>query len=261
MSLCHLWRYFDLHVIFSMVIIYYSVYYWLAKRHFSILGVYLYGFLWFWRYWHPPAAEKAGQCILYKVRIRHQKLTTLHRRGWTNLYSLYTQLWICASRIASIRNVQNDGVYVWIETLVHGRVKIIVALINRSESIMTYWKWIPTRMLETGKQLKIALYESEDGFRFRYCHWSAAIWVGNICSVSSGVSRIPKRGVLQVRPDTKSGGGGGGGGSHQAQYEKWGFYAKRHAVFTLSLTNGCNFGRGGAQAPGALSLGMRLRKP
>ena len=56
-------------------------------------------------------------------------------------------------------------------------------------------------------------------------------------------------------------GRGGGCGSLQAQYEKWGFYAKRHAVFTLSLTNGCNFGRGGAQAPGALSLGMRLRKP
>ena len=59
---------------------------------------------------------------------------------------------------------------------------------------------------------------------------------------NSDVSRIPVRGVLQVRPDTKS------GGSLQAQYEKWGFYAKRHAVFTLSLTNGCNFGRGGCSS-------------
>ena len=30
-------------------------------------------------------------------------------------------------------------------------------------------------------------------------------------TLSSGVSRISARGVLKVRPDTKSGGGGGGG--------------------------------------------------
>ena len=51
----------------------------------------------------------------------------------------------------------------------------------------------------------------------------------------SGVSRISARGVLKVRPDTKSGGGGGGGvqfasgpiqkvggNSLQVRYEKWG---------------------------------------
>ena len=32
----------------------------------------------------------------------------------------------------------------------------------------------------------------------------------------SGVSRISARGVLKVRPHTKSGGGGGGGGGHSA---------------------------------------------
>ena len=56
--------------------------------------------------------------------------------------------------------------------------------------------------------------------------------------VGSGVSRISARGVLQLRPDTKSGGGGGccrflarydkrgggGGGCCRflARYEKWG---------------------------------------
>ena len=33
-----------------------------------------------------------------------------------------------------------------------------------------------------------------------------------VLSPSSGVSRISARGVLKLRPDTKSGGGGGGGG-------------------------------------------------
>ena len=36
-----------------------------------------------------------------------------------------------------------------------------------------------------------------------------------------GVSRISARGVLKVRPHTKSG-GGGGGNSLQVRYEKWG---------------------------------------
>ena len=52
---------------------------------------------------------------------------------------------------------------------------------------------------------------------------------------ASGVSRISARGVLKVRPHTKSGGvvhfrsdmrkvggGGGGGNSLQVRYEKWG---------------------------------------
>ena len=45
---------------------------------------------------------------------------------------------------------------------------------------------------------------------------------------ASGVSRISARGVLKVRPHTKSGGGGGGGegggggNSLRVQYEKWG---------------------------------------
>ena len=39
----------------------------------------------------------------------------------------------------------------------------------------------------------------------------------------SGVSRISARGVLKVRPHTKSGGGGGGGQSTSGPiYEKWG---------------------------------------
>ena len=39
----------------------------------------------------------------------------------------------------------------------------------------------------------------------------------------SGVSRISARGVLKVRPHTKSGGGGGGGGGASGPiYEKWG---------------------------------------
>ena len=33
-----------------------------------------------------------------------------------------------------------------------------------------------------------------------------------VLSPNSGVSRISARGVLKLRPDTKSGGGGGGGG-------------------------------------------------
>ena len=37
----------------------------------------------------------------------------------------------------------------------------------------------------------------------------------------SGVSRISARGVLKVRPHTKSGGGGGGGGASGPIYEKW----------------------------------------
>ena len=40
----------------------------------------------------------------------------------------------------------------------------------------------------------------------------------------SGVSRISVRGVLKVRPHTKSGGGGGGGSPLQVQYTKsWGW--------------------------------------
>ena len=39
----------------------------------------------------------------------------------------------------------------------------------------------------------------------------------------SGVSRISARGVLKVRPHTKSGGGGGGrAGASGPIYEKWG---------------------------------------
>ena len=41
---------------------------------------------------------------------------------------------------------------------------------------------------------------------------------------ASGVSRISARGVLKVRPHTKSGGGGGGGGGSplQVRYTKVG---------------------------------------
>ena len=39
---------------------------------------------------------------------------------------------------------------------------------------------------------------------------------------ASGASRISARGVLKVRPHTKSGGGGGGGGTSGPIYEKWG---------------------------------------
>ena len=104
-------------------------------------------------------------------------------------------------------------------------------------------------------------------------------------SAGRGVSRISARGVLKVRPHTKSGGGGGGGGgcsplqvrytksggghSLRVRYEKWGGggggggrairFTKSggggggggvwHKENTLSLIiNGCNFDQGGAQA-------------
>ena len=51
----------------------------------------------------------------------------------------------------------------------------------------------------------------------------------NSLSSISGVSRISARGVLKVRPHTKSenGGGGGGGGASGPIYEKWGAAGQR----------------------------------
>ena len=50
-------------------------------------------------------------------------------------------------------------------------------------------------------------------------------WVPSLNMGYNGVSRISARGVLKLRPDTKSGGGGGGGGGccrFLARYEKRG---------------------------------------
>ena len=62
---------------------------------------------------------------------------------------------------------------------------------------------------------------------------------------ASGVSRISARGVLKVRPHTKSGGGGGGGGASGPIYEKWGGGGGR----ALQVRYTKSGGGGGASGP------------
>ena len=92
-----------------------------------------------------------------------------------------------------------------------------------------------------------------------------------------GVSRISARGVLKVRPHTKSVGGGGGavhfrsdirkvgggrGNSLQVRYEKWGgadtFVWHKENTLSLIIINGYNFDQGGAQALHTRELNCRF---
>ena len=68
---------------------------------------------------------------------------------------------------------------------------------------------------------------------------------------ASGVSRISARGVLKVRPHTKSGGGGGGGGGASGPiYEKWGGGG-------LQVRYTKSGGGGGHSASGPIPLGTQ----
>ena len=72
----------------------------------------------------------------------------------------------------------------------------------------------------------------------------------------SGVSRISARGVLKVRPHTKS--GGGGQSTSGPIYEKWGGGAIRFRsdTFVWHTENGYNFDQGGR---GTQALHTRAR--